>query len=322
MSCRRRINLYSFHKGIASHRFDHNNSIALEQELGNLYDVQRFEYSGSGEYVFQGIAITHGSILIFEYDDTKEFKVYDFGDNPQLAVKLSKLPTFQGAVVGQYNPHYWNSAVDESIRHTITGGVYPETVWQFGELNHQAVQEYRNSVQLDSRLHWRGSLYNAGVSQEYLGVRKSIEMLPNYLTPQQLNMQGSPVQFDYYIQEALNFKLVLSIGGGGGAVCGDFCLRDIEMFGLGIPLIRPKYITEAPDPLIPDVHYIAVDAEFDSTYRYANHEKLSQQIAKRYLEVIENSSILAEVATNAKEWYTRNLAEPTITANLIKALQL
>jgi hypothetical protein len=124
------------------------------------------------------------------------------------------------------------------------------------------------------------------------------------------------------IQEALNFKLVLSIGGGGGAVCGDFCLRDIEMFGLGIPVIRPRYIVETTDPLIPDIHYISVDAEFDSNYRYANHEKLSQQIAKRYLEVIENSNMLAEVAANAKEWYTRNLGEANITTNLIEALGL
>lgn len=318
----RKLNFYSYHRGIAEYRFDYNNSKALEKELSKNFEVQRFEYEGNGEHIFQGTPITHGSILIFEYGDTKEFKVFDFGDNPQLTAKLAKLPTFKGAVVGQYNPHYWDSIVDQSIRHTITGGVYPETIWQFGELNHQAVQEYRNSVQLDSRLHWRGSLYNAGVPQEYLGVRKSIELLPNYLTPQQLNMQGSPVQFDQYIQEAINFKLVLSIGGGGGAVCGDFCLRDIEMFGLGIPLIRPKYIVETTDPLIPNVHYIAVDAEFDDTYRYTNPEKLSQQIAKKYLEVIDNSSILEEVSANAKQWYTRNLGEANITTNLLKALGL
>jgi hypothetical protein len=200
--------------------------------------------------------------------------------------------------------------------------VYPETIWQFGELNYQAVQEYRNSIELDSRLHWRGSLYNVGVPQEYLGVRKCIEMLPKHLTQQQLNMQGSPVQFNQYIQEAINFKLVLSIGGGGGAVCGDFCLRDIEMFGLGVPLIRPTYIVETIDPLIPNVHYIAVDTEFDSTYRYANHEKLSRQIAKRYLEVIENTTLLTEIAANAKEWYTRNLGEGSITEKLTKALNL
>ena len=318
----RKLNFYSYHRGIAEYRFDFNNSIALEKELSKKYEVVRFEYQGNGEHHFQGVEIVHGSILIFEYDDTKEFKVFDFGDNPHLTAKLSKLPTFKGAVVGQYNPHYWDSIADKSIRHTIKGGIYPETVWQFGELNYQAVQEYRNSIQLDSRLHWRGSLYSIGVPENYLGVRKSIELLPNYLSQEQLNLQGNAVSFNDYIQEAFNFKLILSIGGGGGAVCGDFCLRDIEMFGLGIPVIRPRYIVETADPLIPDVHYIAVDTEFDSNYRYANHEELSEKIAKRYLEVIEDITILDKVAANAKEWYTRNLGELNITTNLLNTLEL
>lgn len=318
----RKLNFYSYHKGIPEYRFDFNNSLALQRDLSQKYEVVRFEYQGNGEHSFQGIEIHHGSILIFEYEDTKEFKVYDFGDNPSLTEKLSKLPTFKGAVVGQYNPHYWDTIVDTAIRHTIVGGVYPETVWQFGELNYQAVQEYRNSIQLDNRLHWRGSLYNVGVPENYLGVRKAIEVLPKYLSQSQLNMQGSPIPFDQYIQEALNYRLILSIGGGGGAVCGDFCLRDIEMFGLGIPVIRPKYVVQTVDPLIPDVHYISVDAEFDNDFKYANPEELSQRIAKRYLEVIQNSSILDTVADNAKQWYTRNLAESNITNNLIKTLQL
>ncbi len=74
--------------------------------------------------------------------------------------------------------------------------------------------------------------------------------------------------------------------------------RLVDVAQSAIFRIRPRYIVETTDPLIPDVHYISVDAEFDSNYRYANHEKLSQQIAKRYLEVIKNSSILVEVAAN------------------------
>jgi hypothetical protein len=318
----RKLNFYSYHRGIAEHRFDYNNSIALEKELAKVYEVGRFEYQGNGEHVFQNIAIAHGSILVFEYDDTKEFKVFDFGDSPHLTEKLAKLPTFRGAVIGQYNTHYWDSVVDRSIRHTIVGGIYPETVWQFGQLNHKAVQEYRSSVQLDNRLHWRGSLYNVGVPENYLGARKCVELLPKHLSQNQLNMQGTPTSFDQYIQEALNFKLVLSIGGGGGAVCGDFCLRDIEMFGLGIPVIRPKYVAETADPLIPNVHYVAVDTEFDSTYRYADHEELSRKIAKRYLEVVGNDAFLTEIAANAHRWYLNNISAPNITYVLLKNLKL
>ena len=65
-----KINLYTFHKGIDEHRFDHNNSIALEQELLRQFDVIRHEYVGDGHFIYQGIPIDHGSIVIFEYDKT------------------------------------------------------------------------------------------------------------------------------------------------------------------------------------------------------------------------------------------------------------
>lgn len=319
----RKLNFYNFHKGIAEYRFDHNNSLALVEKLSNTYTIQVIEQQGNGQYLFQGVSIDHGSILIFEYEDTKEFKVFDFGDRPNLTHRLAQLPTFKGAVVGQYNPHYWDSLnLSQDIRKTITGGIYPETVWQFGELNYEAVQQYRQFSDLDTRLHWRGSLYTTGVPDNYIGIRKSVELLPRYLSQDQLNLQGSPISFDQYIQEALNFKLILSIGGGGGALCGDLCFRDIEMFGLGIPVIRPKYVVETSDPLIPDYHYISVDCEFDEEFRYKDHEQLAEQIAKRYLEVIEDTELLEKVARNAQEWYTGNLISPNITSKLIDILGL
>ncbi len=259
----RKLNLYSFHKGIDEYRFDHNNSIALTDELSKQFEVIRYEFTGNGEFEYNGIPINHGSILIFEYDDTKQFKVYDFGDHPYLTVKLSFLPKFLGALIGQYNSKFWDSIHhDQTIRQTIIPALYPESVWDLGLNNFDQIQSYRNSINLDPRLYWRGSLYNIGAPNNYLGVRKAIELLPSKLDNSKLHFGSNPIPFDNYISEALNFKLVLSIGGGGGAICGDLCFRDLDMFGLGIPIIRPKYITELSDPLIPDYHYISVEAEF------------------------------------------------------------
>lgn len=317
------INFYSFHKGIAEYRFDHNNSIEIANKLQKSYNVTRYEYSGDDKIVYQGVEIDHGSILIFEYEDTKEFKVFDFGDRPNLTYKLSQLSTFRGAVLGQYNPHYWDSLdISQPIRASIVGGVYPETVWQLGVINYDSIQEYRSAIQLDNRLHWRGSLYSKGVPENYLGIRKSIEALPKHLQENQLHYQPSPTSFGEYLQEASRFKLVLSIGGGGGVLCGDFCFRDIEMFGLGIPLIRPKYITETSNPLIPDFHYVSVDCEFDETYRYKNPEELSKRIRDRYLEVIDNTELLNDIAENARKWYTSNIAMPNIVEIILKNLKL
>ena len=116
--------------------------------------------------------------------------------------------------------------------------------------------------------------------------------------------------------------MAFSIGGGGGALCGDLCFRDIEMFGLGVPLMRPKLVVENSEPLIPDFHYVAIDAEFDAEYRYDNPEELSRRIATRYREVIDDTKFLEFVKNNAKKWYENNISYPKITYNIIKLLGL
>lgn len=319
----RRLNFYSFHKNIAEYRFDHNNSIALVEELSKQFEIIRYELIANGEFEYQGISINHGSILIFEYDDTKQFKVYDFGDHPYLTVKLSRLHNFIGAIIGQYNSKFWNAIhTDPKIRQTITASVYPESVWELGVHNFDQIKEFRQSNKLDNRLYWRGSLYNQGVPKNYLGVRRALELLPNYLSSKQFYFGNFPLPFDKYIQESIGFKLALSIGGGGGAICGDFCFRDIEMLGIGIPVLRPEYIVETHNPLIPNYHYISVKADFDLNFKYSNHNQLSLNIAKRYLEVIDNIDFLNFISKNARKWYLDNLTYPKITYNIIKLLNL
>ena len=317
----KKIKLYSFHKGISPERFDHNNTIAIINELQvRGYDVEWNEHIGDGNTNYIGVSINQGSILIFEYDNI--FKTYDFGDHPSLTVELSKKTEFAGAVIGQYNPKFWDIVCNNpEIRKNIVPGPYPDTIWQLGE-NYTQIQEFRESISLDTRLYWRGSLYNKGVDARYLDVRKSLELLPNYLTTSELYFGSNPIQFNQYLQEAFQFKLAFSIGGGGGALCGDLCFRDIEMFGLGIPVLRPKLIVENSEPLLPDYHYIAVDTEFDAEYRYANPDILSQRIASSYREVIEDNELLEFIKNNAKTWYENNISYPKITYNIIKALDL
>ena len=317
-----KITVYSFHKGIAEYRFDHNNTIALCNELiKNGYNVIRYEYSGDGTFNYHGVIIDHGSILIFELEDGT-FKTYDFGDHPSLTVELSKNSKFAGASIGQYNAAYWDTIVtDPELRKNVVPGPYPDTVWQLGS-NYDQIQKHRESILLDKRLFWRGSLYNQGVPDRYLGVRKALELLPSHLTSNELYFGANPISFDQYLQESFQFRLAFSIGGGGGALCGDLCFRDIEMFGLGIPLLRPRLIVENFEPLLPDFHYIAVDAEFDAEYRYANPNILSQKIASRYREVIDDLEYLEFIKNNAKNWYENNMSYPKITYNIIKLLNL
>jgi hypothetical protein len=322
----RTLNLHTFHKGIADHRFDAHNSYALHKVLALRYRVTWHEHSGDELFEFEGVKINQGSIIIVEDVGANTFRTYDFGDHPSLTVRLSKSPRFEGALIGQYNKEYWDKIViDPEIRARILPGPYPESVWALGTENYDQVQAWRKQMALDTRLYWRGSLYSYGVEPRYLGVRRAIELLPEMLPPDELQFGSGAIPFEAYMQEALRFETALSIGGGGGALCGDFCFRDIEMFGLGIPLIRPKYIVESTEPLIPDFHYIAVDAEFDAEYRYKNPEELAQRIVAKYKELQnrpDKLKYLDFVRKNAKEWYDKVVSYPNITNNILKGLNL
>lgn len=318
-----KLKIYTFHRGIAPDRFDAHNTQHLLNKLKNNYEIEWLDLAGHDGYHYHGVHVDYGSVVIVEFVETGKFRVYDFGDNPKLTTRLCHLDLFDGAAIGQYNATLWDKLIKDSIlRNKVKAGPYPETCWELGLSNYNNFQEFRKQVPLDRRLYWRGSLYSSNVPTEYLGVRKAIEMLPDILPPSEFHFGNHPIPFDHYLQEAVNFKLALSIGGGGGYVCGDFCLRDIEMYGLGIPIIRPVYAITPIQPLIPNEHYIAVDADFDNEFRYKNPDTLAQRIAQRYRDVINDTEYLNKVADNARKWYIDNITSPTITDSIIIALDL
>lgn len=318
-----KLNVYTFHRGIAPDRFDAHNTRELLTVLRGAYEVEWYDLNGGDGFVHHGVTINHGSIVIIEFDDTKRFRVFDFGDSPKLTILLSRSPLFDGAAIGQYNVALWDELIQDSgLRSRVKAGPYPESCWELGLNNYSNFQEYRTQSQLDTRLYWRGSLYNSNAPAEYLGVREAIELLPGILPSNEFHFGNYPIPFEHYLQEAVNFKLALSIGGGGGYICGDFCLRDIEMYGLGIPTIRPTYAITPIQPLIPNEHYIAVEAEFDNQFRYKYPELLAQRIAQRYTEVINDTEYLDQVASNARKWYIDNITSPTITNSILSALDL
>jgi hypothetical protein len=180
-------------------------------------------------------------------------------------------------------------------------------------------KEYRNSITLKKELYWRGSIYKDPNIVEF-NRRITIEYINEKL--KDFYFGNFPISFDNYIHEVIQYKLALCFGVGGGYTCGDFCFRDIELYGLGIPTIRPKYAAEAEDPLIPDYHYISVDCEFDDTFKYKEPEKLADRIIEKYYSVINNEDLLKYISNNARSWYVNNISYPNITNKLIKILDL
>lgn len=316
----RTLNIYSFHRNIAPQRFDAHNTQTLRMLLSSRYNINWHNLDGQDKFVYKNdcnVLIDQGSILIFEFDDTKEFKTFDFGDAPTLTMQLSKSKNFIGAAIGQYNPHVWKDFPN------VKPSVYPESYWNLGIENFRTISEWRSQANLDTRLHWRGSIYKNPSQSNYYNIRETIEhMAADTSFSPRFHFGNTPLPFDQYIQEAVGFRLVLCFGGGGGYLSGDFCFRDIEMYGLGIPTIRPQYVTQTQEALVPNVHYVSVDCEFDDQFRYKDPKTLASKIIKRYKEVIDDVNFLNEISYNAQEWYLRNAVGPTITEQIIKSLGL
>lgn len=319
----RTINLYSFHRNLVPHRFDNHNTRYLILQLEKNYQVNWINLDGVDRFHYcndSDLLIDQGSILIFEFDDTKEFKTFDFGDAPTLTVELSKSINFRGAAIGQYNSKLWDETIkDPQLREKVKPCVYPESHWHFGLENYDSVKKFRESFNLNKNLYWRGSIYKDPNRVEF-NRRIAIEFIAGKL--KEFHFGNNPLPFDRYIHEAIQYKLALCFGVGGGYCCGDFCLRDIELYGLGIPTIRPIYAAKTEDPLIPGVHYIGVDCEFTEDFRYKEPDKLANDIVSKYKEVIEDDDLLNQISINARKWYIDNITYPNITNRIIKSLEL
>jgi hypothetical protein len=121
----------------------------------------------------------------------------------------------------------------------------------------------------------------------------------------------SKVPFEEYIEELSRYRLGLSLPGGG-----DICHRDVEILGMGLPLLRPRFRCAFHNPLIPDVHYLAVEADG----WWGCRKRLAEAIEARYREVAGDEALLASVARAGARWFDENVRHPAcleLTAGLL-----
>lgn len=136
----------------------------------------------------------------------------------------------------------------------------------------------------------------------------------NHISPAILSNVNYIGDFNSYCNEAIQYKIGLSLGGKG-----DICYRDVEYLGLGIPFIRFKYNSDLNPPLIPNFHYICVD-NFDTSKRDKDGGiEQANLIKKRFLEVCNNKNFLDYVSQNGLNYYNTYLKYPN---NIEYTLQL
>jgi hypothetical protein len=122
---------------------------------------------------------------------------------------------------------------------------------------------------------------------------------------------------DLYAEQLINYKMGFSVAGRG-----EFCYRDIEYMGMGIPFIRFNYVSEMEPNLIPNFHYIGIDRPSDMVKDRegtAEHAKLVEQ---RFLQVKDDKEFLSFVAKNAREYYETYLLMDKSVVHTYNILEL
>jgi hypothetical protein len=127
------------------------------------------------------------------------------------------------------------------------------------------------------------------------------------------NADFRTLDYSDYVREAGTYKVMLSLPG-----MGDLCHRDIEWFGSGACVLRPRVENEFHDKLIADVHYVSVDVD----YRNAPAAVVADSIEKRFGEIIHDREYMEFVGANAARWYDANVQRDSAMDLTVRLLGL
>lgn len=104
-----------------------------------------------------------------------------------------------------------------------------------------------------------------------------------------------------YFKKINEYRVSLSFNGNG-----EFCLRDLESMGLGIPCLRSELKTEFYNPLIADYHYInggrpCSNAWF--TYSDSKIEDIAEEYINALENIIDNDQKLKTISSNSVQYF-------------------
>jgi hypothetical protein len=108
------------------------------------------------------------------------------------------------------------------------------------------------------------------------------------------NVTNERLSYYNYLVELKKCKIGLGLNGAG-----EICNRDIEILGLGTPLLRPRLESVFYNKLIPDYHYISFEIG-------ENHESTKQNLLEKFNSVKDNPEFLNFISQNGRKWYEEN----------------
>jgi len=104
-----------------------------------------------------------------------------------------------------------------------------------------------------------------------------------------------------YLQKINEYKVALCFN-----AMAETSIRDIEILGLGIPMLRSELTTQFFNPLIPDHHYIRASERCTAgclIYPGIPMESIAAQFAESLEKVIDDNNHLINVSNNARSYF-------------------
>jgi hypothetical protein len=108
-----------------------------------------------------------------------------------------------------------------------------------------------------------------------------------------------------YYEKMNSHVLTISFNGNG-----EWCIRDVESIGLGIPIVRSQLKTQFYGGFEPNVDYIKGSVSSDNaSFSYSGYNP--KEIAEQYIETVENvinnEELLTNISKRNVEYYNNNL---------------
>lgn len=223
---------------------------------------------------------------VIENADTGEFHVISVSDDFSHATLNEKENPFcKSILVSQFNPSKVKSHTGEFFS-KYKPWIYFQSLFDDLDMfyhKRQYIKEKSNT------------LFFKGTSIQDRSFLSHLDK--NYVT------DFTPTNPNDYFNQLIAHKLAISIDGRG-----EFCYRDVECFGCGVPIIRYEYESILTEPLIPNYHYISIPRPSDMTLYRTGTKEHADKFMEKYFEVINNDRLLAFISKNAREYYEKNLS--------------
>lgn len=163
----------------------------------------------------------------------------------------------------------------------------------------ESYYQLRNQKQLIPKLFFRGYMWDfRKLMTDQLYHDDTILIIDK-------NKDQQNLDYISYLSEISDYAACLSLPGGT-----EVCNRDIECFGVGVPVIRPLLQVNYGDPLISNYHYIncyhACDYSSDGNPKYLSMSDFQNNLLYTWNKVKNNTEYLHFISDNARSWFVKN----------------